>query len=68
MRPKVKPEAKRDTMIGIKVNKETKEKIDYIADAAGEATSTYIFNLINEHIEQYSKMTKINWENELRGE
>lgn len=65
MRPKISDEKKRNTMIGVKVDKLTKAKIDYIADAAGEATSTYIFNLITDCINQYTKMTKIKWEEEL---
>lgn len=65
MRPKVDQEKKRGTMIGVKVDKLTKAKIDYIADAAGEPTSTYIFNLITEKINQYTKDTKIKWEEEL---
>ena len=52
-------------MIGVKVDKITKAKIDYIADAAGEPTSTYVFNLITDCINQYTRMTKINWEEEL---
>ena len=65
MRPKVDKDKKRGTMIGVKVDKITKAKIDYIADAAGEPTSTYVFNLITDCINQYTRMTKINWEEEL---
>lgn len=67
MRPKIDEKIKRSIMIGVKVDKLTKEKIDYIADAAGEPTSTYVFNLITDCINQYTKMTKINWEEELNG-
>lgn len=66
MRPKVEQEKKRGTMIGVKVDKTTKAKIDYIASAAGEPTSTFIFNLITDCITQYTKLTKINWEEELK--
>ena len=65
MRPRVEESAKRNTIIGIKADKITKAKIEYIADAAGEPTSTYIFNLITANIEQFTKMTKINWDEEL---
>lgn len=65
MRPKISPEKKRNIMIGVKVDKLTKAKIDYIAEASGEPTSTYIFNLITDCINQYTKMTKIKWEEEL---
>lgn len=65
MRPKVDEKAKRGTIIGIKVDKTTKAKIEYIAAADGTPVSTYLFNLITEHIEQYTKMTKTNWDEEL---
>lgn len=66
MRPRVEEQAKRNTIIGIKADKTTKAKIEYIAAAAGEPTSTYIFNLITANIEQFTKMTKINWDEELQ--
>lgn len=65
MRPRVEDKYKRDTIIGIKVDKATKAKIDYIAKASAEPTSTYLFNLITEHINQYTRMTKTNWDTEL---
>lgn len=65
MRPKVSESTKRGTIIGIKADKLTKAKIDYIARAAGETTSTYLFNLMTQHIDQYTRMTKTNWEEEL---
>ena len=65
MRPKVDESAKRGTIIGIKVDKATKAKIEYIAGADGTPVSTYLFNLITAHIEQYTKMTKTNWDEEL---
>ena len=67
MRPKVDAKYKRDTIIGIKVDKTTKAKIEYIAAASGDRTSTYLFNLITDHINQYTKMTKTNWDIELEG-
>ena len=68
MRPKVNESQKRGTIIGIKVDKATKAKIDYIAKADGETTSTYLFNLITQHIDQYTKMTKTNWNEEFKEE
>ena len=65
MRPKVDIEKKRDILIGVKVDKTTKAKIDYIAKREGDATSTYIFNLINDHIKQYTQYARIKWEEEL---
>ena len=66
MRPKVDEQVKRGTIIGVKTDKLTKAKIEYIAGAEGVKTSTYIFNLITEHINQYTKMTKIKWDEELK--
>lgn len=68
MRPKVNESEKRGTIIGIKVDKLTKAKIDYIAKADGETTSTYLFNLITAHIDQYTRMTRTNWDEELNQE
>lgn len=65
MRPKVNEHEKRGTIIGIKVDKTTKAKIDYIAKADGETTSTYLFNLITAHIDQYTRISKIKWDEEL---
>lgn len=65
MRPKVSESEKRGTIIGIKVDKLTKAKIDYIAKADGDTTSTYLFNLITAHIDQYTRMSKIKWDEEL---
>ena len=65
MRPKVDEKVKRGTIIGIKVDKTTKAKIEYIAAADDTPVSTYLFNLITEHIDQYTKMTKTNWDEEL---
>lgn len=68
MRPKVSETEKRGTIIGIKVDKQTKAKIDYIAKADGETTSTYLFNLITAHIDQYTRMTRTKWDEELTQE
>lgn len=62
MRRKLPTNIKRRKMIGLKVDEKTKKQIDYIAKANGDTTSTYIFNLITEHITQYTKMTKIKWD------
>lgn len=68
MRPKVSESEKRGTIIGIKVDKTTKAKIDYIAKADGVTTSTYLFNLITAHIDQYTRMTRTKWDEELNQE
>lgn len=68
MRAKVSENEKRGTIIGIKVDKMTKAKIEYIAKADGKPTSTYLFNLITEHIDQYTRMTRTKWDEELNEE
>lgn len=62
MRKKLPSDKKRRILIGCKVDEKTKKQIDYIAEANGDTTSTYIFNLISDHIAQYTKMTRINWD------
>ena len=62
MRQKVAKERKREVMIGVKVTANLKEKIEYLAASQGEPTSTYIYNLLNEHIQRKN----INWEKELQ--
>ena len=65
MRQKVSETKKRGTIIGIKADKTTKAKIDYIAKREGDPTSTYLYNLITKHIEEYGKIAKINWEKDI---
>lgn len=52
MMPKKAPEIKRSIVIGVKVDKTTKKKIDYLAGMHAEKTSTYIYNLLKKHIEE----------------
>ena len=52
MMPKKSPKEKRSIVIGVKVDEETKEKIDYLAGMKGEWTSTYIYNLLKSHISE----------------
>ena len=52
MMPKKKPEVKRSQLIGVKVNEETKIKINYLAGMKGEKAGTYIYNLLVKHIEE----------------
>ena len=52
MMPKKAPEKKRSQMIGVKVDITTKEKIEYLAGMKGEKTSTYIYELIKNHINE----------------
>lgn len=52
MMPRKSPKEKRSFVIGVKVDPETKEKIDYLAGMKGDRTSTYIYNLLKKHIEE----------------
>lgn len=65
MMPKKPKNEKRSIIIGVKVDELTKKKIDYIADGDGVTTSTYLYNLINERIQQYTQMVKPDWDKEL---
>ena len=50
MMPKKDPKIKRSIVIGVKVDTNTKEKIDYLAGMNGTKASTYIYNLLVKHI------------------
>lgn len=50
--PKKAPENKRSQVIGVKVDTDTRKKIDYLAGMKGERMSTYIYNLLLKHIEE----------------
>lgn len=52
MMPKKAPKEKRSIVIGVKVDEDTKIKIDYLAGMKGEKTSTYIYNLLLNHIKE----------------
>lgn len=52
MMPKKAAEIKRSHLIGVKVNEETKIKINYLAGMKGEKAGTYIYNLLLKHIEE----------------
>lgn len=52
MMPKKSPEEKRSLMIGVKVDADTKHKLNYLAEMKGEKTSTYIYNLLKKHIDE----------------
>lgn len=65
MRKKLDPKDKRSKIVGVKVTPLMNQQLEYMADAAGEEKSTYIYNLLKARIEQYTKDAKINWEEEL---
>ena len=52
MMPKKLPKDKRSIVIGVKVDIETKEKLDYLAGMTGDKNSTYIYNLLKNHIKE----------------
>lgn len=52
MMPKKAPEKKRSIVIGVKVDQTTKEKIKYLAGMNEEKISTYIYNLLQNHIKE----------------
>lgn len=62
MRKKLNSDIKRSVIIGVKVKQETKDKIKYLSDAEGDAMSTYINNILENHIEERTKFGKIKWE------
>ena len=52
MMPKKPEKEKRSHIIGVKVDEETKIKLNYLAGMKGDKTSTYIYNLLIKHIEE----------------
>lgn len=52
MMPKKSEKEKRSQIIGVKVDEETKIKLNYLAGMKGDKTSTYIYNLLKKHIEE----------------
>ena len=49
--PKKRPEERRSHIIGVKVDEETKTKLQFLADIEDKKMSTYIYNLLIQHIE-----------------
>lgn len=71
MRKKLNPADKRGQQIGIKVKKETKLKLFYIAKREGEPTSTLINKILTDYTEEYLNIAHIDWKKltpEERGE
>ena len=50
MMPKKDPNELRSHLFGVKVNEETKLKINYLAGMCGEKAGTYIYKLLQDHI------------------
>lgn len=52
MMPKKDPSVKRSYLIGVKVNKDVKQKIEYLAGQNGEKAGTYIYNILTKHLQE----------------
>ena len=50
MMPKKTPKDRRSHIIGVKVDEETKSKLKFLADIEDQKMSTYIYNLLIQHI------------------
>ena len=62
MRKKLDTNVKRNSQIGIKVQKNTKEQLEYIAGREGTTLSTLINKILVEYIVNYFDIAKIEWE------
>ena len=49
--PKKRPEDRRSHIIGVKVDEDTKTKLKFLADMELQGMSTYIYNLLIQHIQ-----------------
>ena len=59
MRRKLPEGQKRDQVIGIKVTKTTKNQLNFIADRECTPLSTTIDNILQEYIDRYFTIAKI---------
>lgn len=62
MRKKLADGQKRSNIIGVKVKPETRQKLEYIARREATKLSSYIDELLNEHIKDYFSHAHINWD------
>lgn len=62
MRKKLDPVDKRGDLIGIKVKKETKDKIQFISGREDRRMSSQINLILEEFIERYFDENNINWQ------
>lgn len=54
---------KRQYMIGVKVTKETRKRIEYVADREQRPMSSLINIWIEENLQKYKEKEGIEWEN-----
>lgn len=62
MRPRLNPNDKRNCLIGIKVKRETRDKLEFIAEREAHPLSTQIDLILKDYIDRYFEIAKINWE------
>lgn len=62
MRKKLPDEKRRKSFIGIKVKDKTKNQLEYIAKRDAKPLSTLINEILLSYIDQYFKISKINWD------
>lgn len=62
MRKKLNADDKRGSLIGIKVRKELKEKIQFISGREAHPMSTQINIILEEYASRYFSENQINWE------
>lgn len=68
MRPRLNPNDKRTAQIGIKVKKETKDKLEFIASREAHPVSTQIDIILKDYIDRYLKDNRIDWSEYASGE
>ena len=61
MRQKINENERRNNLIGIKVKKETRQKLDFIAEREARPLSTQIDIILREYIDNYFNIAKIDW-------
>ena len=62
MRKRLNENQKRSNYIGIKVQSKTREQLNFISDRDKTPISTIIDQIIKQHIDNYFKIAKIDWD------
>lgn len=63
MRKRLDQQTKRNNIIGVKVQPETRDQIKYIASREATTSSTLINEILKDYIFNYFKIAKIEWKN-----